>query len=95
MTVRSGAPDSVKAVGLKVYFDGTACWNVVDGREDETIGEIGVVDADGLCGIGGAKLPSLCFDGTSGGGPVGLLAVPGCMTGIFQSIVSSLAGTTG
>ena len=68
MTVRRGAPDSVKAVGLKVYLDAGVA-SCVGGGEGEAIGD-GRADksAEGLGGRGGAKPSGASLAGIGGGG---------------------------
>ena len=51
MTVLSGAPFSVNAVGLKVYFDGATCGT--GGVEGFAIDGLGVAESLGFGGIGG------------------------------------------
>ena len=51
--MRSGAPDSVKAFGWKVYFVGGG-WSV-GGGDGEAVGGLGGADTLGLVGTGGAN----------------------------------------
>ena len=69
MTVRRGAPDSVKAVGLNVYFEAGAvfCERTSDG--DAARG-VDVAESVGLGGRGGAGAVARdSFAGGVGGGP--------------------------
>ena len=91
MTVRRGEPDSVKAVGLKVYLMGAECCaGSGDGERATASG-----GPDGLGGMAGAVTLGACFDGRAGGEPVWLRAGYGLNAGIVQSIAFSFAGTAG
>ena len=88
--VLSGAPASLKAVGLKVYFDGVDCW--LGGGEGVAVWGLG--GTGGACSSRYENLFSRAsLAGKDGGGPAGLGA--GCRAGILQSMASSLVGTDG
>jgi hypothetical protein len=81
---------------LKVYRVG-GLNGPADGGDGVAVGGVDGSDTLGRVGTGGAYSfgSSICFAGSSGGGPLISGLRGGCKAGVLQSMVASFVGTEG